>query len=126
MTKQKSIRTIFEWIIICHHHLVLDSVSSPRRSWPAFVWSLSLPRLAILFHNTHPLSPVHFSSSHFLLAFSTFVSVFLFLYSTTAYFKFQSLHYHVFIFFPYLTTNHRTLPQNMTVPPHTTCFSHPI
>ena len=44
-----------------------------RRSWPDFVWSLSLPRLAILFDH---MSPVHFSSSHSLLAFSTFVSVF--------------------------------------------------
>ena len=36
--------------------------------------------------------------------------------STTTHFKFQSLHYHIFIFFP----------QNMTVPPHTTCFSIPF
>ena len=49
-----------------------------RRSWPDFVWSLSLPRLAILFDHMHPLSPVHFSSSHSPLAFSTFVSVFLY------------------------------------------------
>ena len=36
--------------------------------------------------------------------------------SITVHFKFQSLHYHIFIFFP----------QNMIVPLHTTCFSHPI
>ena len=36
--------------------------------------------------------------------------------STTTHFKFQSLHYHIFIFFP----------QNMTVPPYTACFSHSI
>ena len=30
----------------------------------------------------------------------------------TAHFKFQSLHYHIFIFFP----------QNMSLPPYTTCF----
>ena len=35
--------------------------------------------------------------------------------STTSQFKFQSLHYHILIF-----------PQNMIVPPHTTCFSLPI
>ena len=49
-----------------------------RRSWPDFVWSLSLPRLAIFFDHMHPFSTVHFSSSHSLLAFSTFASVFLF------------------------------------------------
>ena len=36
--------------------------------------------------------------------------------STTAHFNFQSLHYHIFIFFP----------QNMTVAPYITCFSDPI
>ena len=39
-----------------------------RRSWPDFVWSLSLPRLAILFDHMHPLSPVYFSLSHSPLA----------------------------------------------------------
>ena len=53
----------------------------PRwRSWPNFVWSLSLPLLTISFDHMHPLSPVHFSSSHSLPAFSMFVLVFLFLY----------------------------------------------
>ena len=53
----------------------------PRRgSWPDFVWSLSLLFLAISFDHMHPLSPVHFSSSHSLPAFSTFISIFLFLY----------------------------------------------
>ena len=33
--------------------------------------------------------------------------------STTTHFKFQSLHYHIFIFFP----------QNMTVPPYTACLA---
>ena len=59
---------------------MLDPVLPRRRSWPDFMWSLSLPRLAISFNHMHPLFPVHFSSSHSLLAFSTFVSVFLFLY----------------------------------------------
>ena len=36
--------------------------------------------------------------------------------ATTAHFKFQSLHYHILVFFP----------KNMTVPPYTACFSHPI
>ena len=31
-----------------------------RRSWPDFVWSLSLPRIAISFDHMHPLSSVHF------------------------------------------------------------------
>ena len=35
--------------------------------------------------------------------------------STTTHFKFQSLHYHIFIF-----------SQNMTIPQYTACFSHPI
>ena len=60
-------------------------------SWPKRIGKLSsstelarfrmvivFPRLAILFDHMHPLSPVHFSSSHSLLAFSTFVSVFLY------------------------------------------------
>ena len=51
-----------------------------RRSRPDFVWSLSLPRLDISFDHMHPLLPVHFSSFHTLLAFSTFASIFVFLY----------------------------------------------
>ena len=56
------------WIRCCPH----------RRSWSDFLWSLSLPRLAILFDRVHPRSPVHFFSSHSLLAFSTIVSVFFY------------------------------------------------
>ena len=81
------------------HHITCWIRYFPRRqSWPDFVWLLSLLFLAISFDHMHPLSPVHFSSSHSLPAFSTFVSVFLFLYYH--HFKFQSLHYHIFIFFP--------------------------
>ena len=64
-----------------HHHITCWIWYFPRRrSWPDFVWSLSLLFLAISFDHMHPLSPLHFSSSHSLPAFSTFVSVFLFLY----------------------------------------------
>ena len=64
-----------------HHHITCWIRYCPRRrSWPDFIWSLSLPRLAISFDHMHPLSPVHFSSSQSLLAFSTFASAFLFLY----------------------------------------------
>ena len=61
----------------CHHHITCWNRYCPRRrSWPDLVWSLSLPCLAILFDHMHPLSPVHFSSSHSLPAFSTFSIVF--------------------------------------------------
>ena len=67
-----------------------------RRSWPDFVWSLSLPRLAISFNHMHSLSPVHFSSSHSRLAFSTFVLVFLFLYYLSLQISKPSLlHFHL-------------------------------
>ena len=67
-----------------------------RRSWPDFVWSLSLLFLAISFDHMHPLSPVHFSSSHSLPTFSTFVSVFLFLYNYSLQISKPSLsHFHL-------------------------------
>ena len=62
-------------IITCWMHY-----NSSQRSWLDFVWSLYLPRLAISFDHMHPFLPVYFSSSHSLLAYSAFVSVFLFFY----------------------------------------------
>ena len=65
-----------------NHHITCWIRYFPRRrSWPDFVWSLSLLFLAISFDHMHPLSPVHFSPSHSLPAFSTFVSVFLYYHS---------------------------------------------
>ena len=89
------------WIRYCPH----------RRSWPDFVWSLSLPRLAILLDHMHPLSPVHFSSSHSLLAFSTFASVLLFLnYSSLQISKPSLSHFHV------LSSKHdRTIEYNVSI-----------
>ena len=67
--------------LCANHHHMLDPVLPHRQIWPDSVWSSSLPNLAILFdHMHHPLTPVHFSSSHSILALSTFVLAFLFLY----------------------------------------------
>ena len=119
-----------------HHHHMLDPILPRRRSFRDFVWSLSLLRIAILFdqcilfHQSiflhlilHVLFPRLFRSS-----------------STTTYFKFQSLHYHIFVFFPqnmtvppypacFLSLHYHIFvffPQNMTVPPYPACFSHSI
>ena len=75
-----------------------------RQSWPDFVRSLSLLRPAHLFDHKHLLSPVHFS---YLILYLLFPRLFWCSSSSTiALFKFQSLRYHIFIFFP----------QNMTIP----------
>ena len=47
----------------------------PSTELAGFRMVMPLPRLAISLDHMHPLSPVHFSSFHSLLAFSTFVSV---------------------------------------------------
>ena len=73
--------------------------------------SLSLPRLAIcsitciLFHQSIFLYSITYMLFLRLLWSSSF--------STTTHIKFQSLHYHIFIFFP----------QYVTVSLHTSCFS---
>ena len=49
-------------------HLILDPVLSHQRSWPDFVWLLSLPHLAILFNHMHPLlQSIFLHFIHYLL-----------------------------------------------------------
>ena len=99
--------------LLCTGHITCRIWYCPRRqSWPDFVWSLSLPRLAISFNHMHPLPQSIFLH---LILYLLFPCLFQSS-STTTHFKFQSLHYHIFIFFL----------QNMIIPPYTVCFSHPI
>ena len=97
-----------------HHHFMLDPVLSPLTELAGF-------RMVIVFTTPHHFVQLHassFTSPFFFISFST---LFPRLFrssssSTTAHFKVQSVHYHIFIIFP----------QNMTVPPHATSISHPI
>ena len=99
---------------IFSYHM-LDPVFSPSTELAGF-------RMVIVFTIPSHLVRSHassFPSPFFFISFSTCVFPRMFRSSsssTTTHFKFQSLHYHIFIFFP----------QNMTVPPYTACFSHPI
>ena len=95
-----------------HHHLLLDPILFLSAELAKFVRSSCLPWLAILLHHMHPLSPQHFSLFYSVVAFSTFVLVFLY-YHALQISKLSTLHYHIFIFFP-------------QIPPLTTFFSHPI
>ena len=122
-TKTKSLQRVnftlkFNHLIFAAFIIIIISFwircCSRQLSWPDFLWSLSLPRFSILFHHMHTVSPIHFSSLHSLLVF--FHVFLVFSSSTTTQFKLQCHHYYIFIFFP----------QNMTVPPHTTCFNHPF
>ena len=104
-----------------HHHHMLDPVLSPSTELAGFrmvivravfVWSLSLPTLPFC-----AITCILFSQSIFLHLILYFFFPRLFRSSsTTTHFKFQSLHYHIFIFFP----------QNITLPLYTASFSHPI
>ena len=84
-----------------HHHLILDPVLSPSTELAGFcivIVFYSLPRLAVSLDHMHLLSPVLFY--HFGL-YLLFPRLFRFSFSsTTAHFKCQSLHYHIYIFFP--------------------------
>ena len=97
-----------------HYHHMLDPVLSPSTELAGFrmVIVFTAPRHFVRSHISS--SPVYFSSSHSLIAFSTFVLVFLFLYYRSLQILNRSLsHSHL-------------LTQNMTLPLHTTCFNHPI
>ena len=105
-----------------HLHFMLDPVLSPSTELAGF-------RMVVCLHHASPfclITCILFLQSIFFISFSTcffhvcfglplpllpLTSKFKALY----HFKVQSL-YHIFIFFP----------QNITVPSHTTSFSHPI
>ena len=96
-----------------HHNHILDPILGPLTKLAGFCMVIVFTTSAILFDRMHPLSPVHFHLILYLLFPHLFRSSSS---STTTHFKFQSLHYHIFIYFP----------QSMTVSPNTTWFSHPI
>ena len=73
------------FLINHHHDHILDPALPRQRSWLNFVWSLSLPCLAILFDHMHPLSPVHLLHLILYLLFPLLLWVSS---STTTHFKF--------------------------------------
>ena len=93
-----------------HHHLILDSVLSTE---------LARFCTVIVFTSSHHFARARtssFTSPLLLISFSTCFFTLLSVFLYYAHFKFQSFRYQLFVFFP----------QNLTVPHHTTCFSHPI
>ena len=84
-------------------------------------WSVSIPLLAISFDHIHPLSLVHFSSFHSVLAFSTFVLVFLFLYYCTL-----QISKPLLLYFHLLSSKHdRTTAYYLLYPPYPKTFLNP-
>ena len=92
-----------------HHHLILNPVLSPSTEMAGFC-------IVIVFAMPCHLVRIHassFTSQFLFILYLIFSGLFRSSsYSPTAHFKFQSLHYHIFNFFP----------QNMNVPPYTTVF----